>query len=403
MSYNVFVGIDVSKESFSVCAIDSREKVLFEDSLPMDKKGFKTLLKRLKSFPKNSILIGKESSGCYHINLFVFLCIQGFHCVVLNPLLVSNFMKLNLRKTKTDRIDARAIASMLCLLHEKLPEKSFISEEFKELARERESLTQQIAKLKNDIEKLCSVLFPELERRVNIYSSTILRVLERFPSAQAIASAPQKQIEDAFSPESRGRSVNISPEQLKALAKDSIGQFFPMRELILSRKIKQLFLLKESLQKINELLKEVCKNCAKEQDVEILKSIKGVGEISAMHFVAEIQDINRFSSPKKLIAYCGLDPTVYQSGIFQGKSRISKRGNRHLRRIIYLMAVSVARFNPYFRIYFNKRRNQGLPFRKAILATAHKLVRVIYAMLSRKTYFSISHCHSHYIQEVNSL
>jgi len=194
MSYNVFVGIDVSKESFSVCAIDSREKVLFEDSLPMDKKGFKTLLKRLKSFPKNSILIGKESSGCYHINLFVFLCIQGFHCVVLNPLLVSNFMKLNLRKTKTDRIDARAIASMLCLLHEKLPEKSFISEEFKELARERESLTQQIAKLKNDIEKLCSVLFPELERRVNIYSSTILRVLERFPSAQAIASAPEEDL-----------------------------------------------------------------------------------------------------------------------------------------------------------------------------------------------------------------
>ena len=403
MSYNIFVGIDVSKESFSVCAIDSKENILFEDSLKMNKKGFKTLLKRLKPFPKESILIGKESSGCYHINLFAFLSVQGFHCVVLNPLVVSNFMKLNLRKTKTDRVDAKNIAYMLCLLHEKLPKKSFIPEEFKELARERENLTQKIAKLKNDIEKLCSVLFPELERKVNIYSLSILKVLERFPSAQAICSSPQKQIEDALSVESKGRSVDISAKQLKELAKNSIAQSFPVKELILSRKIRELFFLQNSLKEINDLLRDVCENCSKKQDVEILSSIKGVGKISAMHFVAEIQDVSRFSSPKKLVAYCGLDPTVYQSGTFQGKSRISKRGNKHLRRIIYLMTVSVVRFNPCFRGYFNKRRAEGLPYKKAILATAHKLIRVIYAMLSRKLCFSISHFYSYPVQEVNLL
>ena len=87
------------------------------------------------------------------------------------------------------------------------------------------------------------------------------------------------------------------------------------------------------------------------------------------------------------LAYAGLDPCIYQSGKFQGRGRISKRGNRHLRRVIWLMAVGVVRYNPLFREYFLSRRKEGLPYKKAILAVAHKLIRVIFAMLSNETYF----------------
>ena len=403
MSYTVFVGIDVSKEHFSACVMNAQQKVIVELTFPMNRQGINTLVKKLKPFPKNSILIGKESSGCYHLNLSLFLSQKNFHCVVLNPLLVSNFMKLNLRKTKTDKTDAKAIASMICLLHEKLPKTSFVSEEFKELAREREKLVHQISKIKNDIEKLCSVLFPELERKVNIFTASILRVLENLSSAKAIASAPTQKLSNLLSPNSPGRTVNISAKELKTLAKDSIAHHFPTKEFVLNRRIKELFFLQETLNQVNNLLKEICKNCTKTQDVEILKSIKGVGDISAMHFVAEVGDIKRFSSVKKLIAYCGLDPTVYQSGVFQGKSKLSKRGNRHLRRVIWLMSFSVIRFNTYFKQYFLKRRKESLPFKKALLATAHKLIRIIYAMLTRKTAFSVSHSNIQPSQEVNSL
>jgi len=121
-------------------------------------------------------------------------------------------MKLSLRKTKTDRVDAKNknIASMLCLLHEKLPKSSFLSEEFKELARKRENFVQHIAKIKNDIEKLSSVLFSELERRINIYTAAILKVLEKFPSAKAIASATVEDIEKLLCSKHKGISVNIS-------------------------------------------------------------------------------------------------------------------------------------------------------------------------------------------------
>jgi transposase len=73
------------------------------------------------------------------------------------------------------------------------------------------------------------------------------------------------------------------------------------------------------------------------------------------------------------------------SGKYEGLSKISKRGNRHLRRIIWLMAVKVIQFNNYFRTYFQKRKDEGLIYKKAVLATAHKVVRVIFAILSSKT------------------
>ena len=389
MNYKIFVGIDVSKNFFSACAIDSQQNILFQITLPMDKHGFKTLTKKLKNYPKYSILIGKESSGCYHINLFAFLSNKNFHCVLLNPLLVSNFIKLNLRKTKTDKADAKSIALLLSLLHEKLPKQAFLPQEFKELARERESLVQRSAQLKNDIEKLCVVFFPELERKVNIYSTTILKLLEKFPSAKAISNLPIETLSKLLKPSSKGRNVNISPYELKTLAKNSIAQKFPVKELILSRKIKELFFVEENIKQINKLLREICENSSQKQNVEILKYIKGIGESSAIHFIAEVGDIKKFSNAKKLIAYCGLDPTVYQSGNYQGKSKISKRGNRHLRRIIWLMTVSVVRFNAYFRDYFLRRRKEGLPYKKAILATSHKLIRTIYAMLTKKTYFHV--------------
>lgn len=395
-NFKVFVGIDISKESFSACAISSPQDIIFEENFSMDSHGFKAFIRKLSSFSKNSILIGKESSGCYHINLFVYLSKKNFNCVVLNPLIVKGVQNMEIRKTKTDRSDARRIAFALYVSQHVLPEKSFLSHEFRELARERERIAAQIATLKNDIEKALAVLFPELERKVNIYTEGILRVLEKYPSAWALKSAPVSEIQKIISSAS-GRPLSLTAQQLKQWAKDSIGQFFPMREIILQGKIRELFFLEEQLEKVTELLKKSCEEAALCQDIELLKSIKGIGDTTAMHFVAEVGDMSRFSSPKKLIAYAGLDPSVYESGKFKGSSRISKRGNRHLRRVIWLMAVSVIIHNKYFREYFKRRRAEGLPYKKAVLAVAHKLLRTIYAMLKHKMPFSLKHCLPHYM------
>jgi transposase len=126
------------------------------------------------------------------------------------------------------------------------------------------------------------------------------------------------------------------------------------------------------------------------KNVEIITSIKGIGEVSAIHLLSEICDINRFSSYKKLIAYSGFDPTIYQSGNFEGKSRISKRGNRHIRRVVWIMANSVIRYNEVFRSYFIKKIEKGIPYKKVVISICHKLIRVIYSLIKNGSYFDPS-------------
>jgi transposase len=72
-----------------------------------------------------------------------------------------------------------------------------------------------------------------------------------------------------------------------------------------------------------------------------------------------------------------------------GTTKVSKRGNGHLRRAIYLMTASVVSQNTFFKAYFLKRKREGLVPQKGIFAGAHKLIRVIFAMLSQQTYFKV--------------
>jgi transposase len=123
--------------------------------------------------------------------------------------------------------------------------------------------------------------------------------------------------------------------------------------------------------------------------MDILISMKGIGEKTAMNFLIEMGgDIKQFESHKKLIAMAGLDPALYQSGKIDRKGKISKRGNRHLRRVIWLMTTKVIQFNERFRQYHLKRLKEGLPYKMAVLATAHKLIRVMFAMLTNRTLFN---------------
>jgi transposase len=71
-------------------------------------------------------------------------------------------------------------------------------------------------------------------------------------------------------------------------------------------------------------------------------------------------------------------------------SMISRRGNRHLRKVIFNMSFCVIRYGGPFRNYYLKRKREGLPFRKAVLATAHKLVRTMFAMLYSSTRYRIA-------------
>ena len=387
----LFVGIDVSKDYSSSQGLDREGKKLFYLEFSMDGEGFSRFLDRVKThcgdFPE--VTVAMESTGCYHINLFSFLSSEGIACVVINPLLITNFSRLSLRKTKTDKKDALTIAQFLLAHKDSLSKVAFSqnSQDLKDLARERESLTVMISGLKNDLRRLLKITFPELEHRCKLFTETMLQFLIKFPSARIIKMAKPKEIAKALiHVEGKRKRVFISAEEIIKLAKTSVASDSAAKELILSEKISTLLYLEEDKKKITGVLVKSCQSMRVE-DLEIITSIDGIKQINGSTFLAELGEMNHFKSHKHVIAFAGLDPSIHQSGQFQGMSKISKRGNRHLRRVIFLMTTCVVRSNNIFRQYFLKRKEEGLPPKKAILATAHKLLRVLFAMLTAKSYF----------------
>jgi len=387
----LFVGIDVSKDYSSAQGLDPEGKKLFYLEFGMNGEGFSRLLNTLKTHCKDlsEVTVGMESTGCYHTNLFAFLCSEGIACVVINPLLISNFARLSLRKTKTDKKDALTIAQFLLAHRSKLSQVSYCqnSQDLKDLARERESLAVMIAGLKNDVRRLLQMSFPELEHRCKLFTETMLRFLMKFPSARVIRTAKATEISKALiHAEGKRKRVFISAEEIINLAKVSVASDSVAKELILSEKIETLLYLEGKQKRITEALVEACRSM-RVDELDIITSVDGISAITGSTFLAEVGDIELFSSSKHLIAFAGLDPSIHQSGQYEGISRISKRGNRHLRRVVFLMTLCAVRSQNAFREYFLRRKQEGLPPKKAILATAHKLLRVLFAMLSSKSCF----------------
>ena len=385
---NCFVGIDVSKEKFDACCIGEQGEKVFSLACTMSRQGFENFSLRLPA-DKTSLLLGMESTASYHIALFSYLTANGYKVVVVNPLLINGFSKRSLRKTKTDRKDALVIAQFLmqeqAALSVQVPD--CLTTELRDLARRREKLADHVTSLKTDMKRILSVTFPELEHMTGIFTKATLRLLIEYPSAHAVREAGHSAVEDIFVTRSRGNKPQASAKALMEAAVSSVGVVSPTKELVLKQEASLLIHVQNQMEEVAKLLKTLLNERMK-QDIEILCSIKGVGESTAMNFLIEMgTEVGMYENDKKLIAASGLDPSTYQSGKYEGKSRISKRGNRHLRRVIWLMATKVIINNGLFRTYFYKRRNEGLPYKKAVLATAHKLIRVMFVMLSRKSFF----------------
>ena len=243
--YGLFVGIDVSKDSFSVAGLNDKAKLLFSLSpLYVNAQGFSELLKALRSHQKDlsSVIIALESTGPYHLNLFSFLVSQGITTIVVNPLIIANFAKLSLRKTKTDKKDAVTIARFLFLNRDSISllPSSQQTTDLRDLARERESILKMIASMKNDVRRILQSTFPELENLVDILGDTMLCFLKVFPAARLIAQATPEAIAQGFNQGDWRRRISVHYTNIIDLARTSVGATSPSKEMILPGKIETL-------------------------------------------------------------------------------------------------------------------------------------------------------------------
>jgi len=387
-----FLGIDISKHHFDVCLMDTqtgeRQSAKFEQSI----EGFESLLAWLKPVDTKALLVAMESTGSYHKLLLRFLVDHEIAACLINPMLVKHHIQSSsLRKSKTDKLDAAAIAAFAAAHHHDL--RRVGAEAFdalRPLLKEREALSKQIATIKSDIKALVDLLFPELSKNTNIFTKSILYLLLQAPSRKRVRNLKEKKIARILS-QASGNKAGITAKEILTLAKRSIALNDSSLEKVLQSKIRRLTMLVDERQAIEEAIDELIEASSLNDDIDTLTSIDGIGKTTATHFLGEVGNIERFSSVKKLCAFSGLDPAIYQSGSsLHSKGRISKRGNPSLRRTLWQMALGVIRNNLAFKRYFEKKRQEGKPFKKAVIAVANKLLRLIYALLKNKTKFDPS-------------
>ena len=300
----ICVGIDVAKDKHDCFILSSEGEVLADVfTIPNNRDGFETLLKVIRSVSgkKDKIKVGLEATGHYSCNILGFLLDNGLDSFVINPLHTNLYRKsLSLRKTKTDRVDARTIATMLMsdVDLKSYTDTSYHNEELKSLTRYRFGKVSERAKLKQSVSRLVTILFPELEKLVpNLHMASVYALLTEFPGAGQIAGAHITHLNNLLHDASKGRYGREKAELIRNAARTSVGSKMPAKSLE----------LKHTIALIRELDSEIAEvEAAIQKIMDVIQSpittIPGIGTRMAAMILAEVGDFSMFSSPDKILA-----------------------------------------------------------------------------------------------------
>lgn len=374
-----FVGIDISKYKHDCFIVSDAGEIIHDAfSFTNDIAGFtsfKSILDGLAA--SDQIRIGFESTAHYALNLELFLEKCHYTFMEFNPVLLTKFkMSVSLRRTKTDAIDCEYIARWLMTVEYKPhPVGFYHTYSLKSLTRLRDSLVRQRSFYLVKMTNVLDHSFPEFKSFFkNRFSATALYILEHYPSAEKIGRMNSASYEKLRCI-SRGKFSPKKFLELKTLAKNTVGQSNDIFETEL-KSLLTLYLQTASEvdaieQKIIDLIEEIHPR---------YMTIPGIGPISAAIIYSEYGDLSKFSSPNKMLAFAGLDPGYYQSGLSEHRGRMVKRGSSHLRYALFNCCLPLIRYDMTFATYYAKKRSEGKPHKVAMSHVAKKLIRVIYAL-----------------------
>ena len=377
----IVVGIDVAKDKHDCFIMNSEGEVLFNVFvIQNNREGFDSLYEKICSVADDftNVKVGLEATGHYSYNILGYLLDKGLPTYVINPLHTNLYRKsLSLRKTKTDKVDARTIAAML-LSDVNLKSYSntlYHNEELKSLTRYRFDKVKERAKLKTSIARLVNILFPELEKLVStLHIASVYELLSQYPSAKKIASVHLTKLTNLLSTASNGSYGKEKAEEIRNAARISIGSDMSAKSLELKHTIKLIRELEAEIKEIEFHIEIIM------DDINSpILTIPGISYRMGAMIIAEIGDFDNFSSPDKILAYAGLSPSIYQSGqLTSSYSHMEKRGSRYLRYALFNATKFVCNWDDTFAEYLAKKRREGKHYNVAISHACKKLVRVIY-------------------------
>lgn len=338
-----------------------------------------------------------EATGIYHKGLQMYLEENEQSYIILNPLEAAKIRKSNLRSTKTDQKDCKNIASAYFLRDYRIHNiQDDIYVELQTLNRHYGFLVQQLRMLKVQFRAVLDIIYPNFDKLYeDIYSDVPMAILKNNHHPNLLLRKREETIAKQLEKNTSHRNNYCLNEAIKIKkytsnvqsgCLENSSEVSALKDLIeeLSNKETQIEVHLESMIKIASEIRLYHQ----------LKTITGIGDNLAVRIISEIGDISRFDNHKKLVAYAGIDPKVYQSGQMTGAHlSITKKGNKHLRTLIYLAVTGTikSKKETTIKTFYYKKRQQTNPLshKAALVACANKLLRIIYSMSKNGTTFQI--------------
>jgi transposase len=391
----LYVGVDISQEYFDAAVVDARGNLVraahrYVNTGP----GFEQLWDDTHALSRSlfrPLAYAMEASGIYHLGLLTFLLERKARVWSFNPILLQGERKSQIRKTKTDALDAELIAQFARKeghrhRSAKLDEETA---RLRENCRVRFRLVEKASdarrQLRRDLDVLCPLLGSEFD---DVGSPMALAVVKAFAQITRPFTATVEDLEAVTRP------FYHRPEGWRRKAR-AIARHFEERRVPSHLEEPLLWEVKalvHQLELLDDQTRQVERRIERkmEERKSLVETVPGIGAITAAVIEGELGDAKRFENANEVRAYAGLDPSVYRSGKFEGTfMHISKRGSPLLRETLYRAALSASRVNPACRELYDRLRAKGKAHRSAITAVSAKLLVQAWAVLRDGKSFEI--------------
>ena len=383
------LAIDVAKGKSMITLISSCGEVLIDPyEVNHSINDFTNLLNRIKNLKLDNVSVIMESTGVYHRPVERFFLENKFKVFVINPI-YGKMQKRNIRKTKTDKEDCFNLANLFFTNTFKeyiRPDQLYL--DLNALSRQYFALDELCVNIKNRYKNLLYLCFPEYEeifKGNTVYSTIALEFIEKYPHADIISNTRIDKLQN-FLKKHGFRCWKSKVVLIKEMALKSYPSVNMNDELVSN--LSQIARLVNEYQKAIDIIKYKITFLAKKSKYfKPINSIYGIGEFTTSIIIAELGDIDRFHNIKELTAYCGLDPSIKQSGkSVNVHGPISKSGNKYMRKILYIACSNIitivgrTKVENDIEIYYRKKRNEGKHHYASIVACTTKLLRKILAL-----------------------
>ena len=385
------VGIDIGSDmnyarAFDWRGVEVRKSVFkFRNTLEGFTSFGQWVDETLEKTGKTGLIVGCEPTGHYWMPLGKFLKAHEVKMVFVNPYHVHQIKELDDNSPKkTDSKDPKTIAKLVVdgrYCNPYIPEGIYA--DLREAVSSRDRILKELNATSNRIQRWLKMYFPEY---LGVYkkfdSKTGLMVLKEAPLPSDIIKLGAEGIVRIWR-QHKVRAVGLKRAQtLVSAAHESIGlDGRACARVEMQMLLEDYTVKKNQLEKVTETLEH---EVLQVPNAKKLLDIKGVGIVSVAGFLAEVGDVRRFASPKQIQKLAGLELKENSSGKHKGKTTISKRGRRKLRKVLFQTVLPLLCNNREFTEvydYYRTRLITPLKGKQAMVAVECKLIRVFYSIL----------------------